>query len=215
MTNAECAEVDCVLEELALGEVAEPTRTRLLGHVAACAHCRDRLDATLGLADTLLALAPSHEPPPGFEARVLQRLGTAHEHRGRPAKRWSSVAAAVVFVAMLGGYALGHRNAAGATRATSSGAIVRFDGAQFGTVRLVEADRSYVLVTIDHPLGSVSAVSCELELADGTRVTVGSWNYDDVKAGVWAVGVDEPLLAAVTMRVVDERGAVVATAMLK
>ena len=41
--------------------------------------------------------------------------------------------------------------------------------------------------TIDSPKPSTNRVSCELVLPDGTAVTVGSWGYDDVAGGAWAV----------------------------
>lgn len=217
MKNPGCAELDERLEELALGEVVEPARSRLLAHVSACGECRGRLDAMLGLTDSLLALAPAHEPPPGFETRVLERLGMAQTQAPRHRRaRWLAVAAAVaILAALVGGVALGRRGGNGAQEsAVRTGEIVRADGSHVGSIRLVDAPQPYALVMIEHPQPGTDSVTCRLELPGGRMVDVGSWGYDDVKAGVWAVGLDDELLAAVVMQVVDQTGKVLATATL-
>lgn len=217
-----CAQVDERLEELALGEVAEPERSALLAHVANCSDCRQQLDGVLALTDSLLALAPAMEPPAGFESRVLERLGTADARPGvdvtpdRSRWRHLMVAAAAILLLVavaIGGFAAGRRDqptAAGTV--AGEGRIVRADGSEAGSIRLVTADRPYVLVSIDHPRPAAGSVTCRLVMADGRSVTVGSWSYDDVKAGVWAAGIDADLLSAVGMELVTDDGAVVATA---
>ena len=217
MNTPECAELDERLEELALGEVVEPARSRLLAHVATCGDCRGRLDAMLGLTDSLLALAPAHEPPPGFEMRVLERLGMPQGNAPRRrSPRWLAVAAAVaILAALVGGVALGRRGGSGtAESAARAGEIVRADGSHVGSIRLIAAAQPYALVMIEHPQPGPNSVTCRLELPGGRTVVVGSWGYDDVRAGVWAVGVDDELLAAVAMQIVDQSGNVLATATL-
>jgi anti-sigma-K factor RskA len=221
MTNVSCAQIDERLEELALGEVAEPERSVLLAHVAQCGECRRRLDGVLALTDSLLALAPAIEPPAGFESRVLERLGVDTQPMRTSASdrsRWrvlAVAAAALVVIAAvaLGGFAVGRRDQPAAFGSVSAaGSIVRADGTQAGSIRLVAADRSFALVTIARPRASGGSVACRLLLADGQSVAIGSWSYDDVKGGVWAVGIDDSLLSAVGMELVDDEGAVVATA---
>lgn len=216
-----CEQVGERVEELALGEVAEPERSSLLAHVAACGNCRRQLDGVLALTDSLLALAPAMEPPAGFESRVLARLGAAGARPGvdvtpdRSRRRHLMVAAAIlVLVAVaIGGFAAGRRDqptAAGSV--AGEGRIVRADGTEAGSILLVTADRPYVLVSIDHPRPAAGSVSCRLLMPDGGAVAIGSWSYDDVKAGVWAAGIDAELLEAVGMELVGDDGAVVATA---
>ena len=217
MSNPGCAELDERLEELALGEVVEPARSRLLAHVASCGDCRGRLDAVLGLTDSLLALAPAHEPPLGFETRVLERLGIARGQAPRHRRDlWLAVAAAVaILAALVGGLALGSDSGSGIVESSvRAGEIVRADGSHVGSIRLIDAAQPYALVMIEHPQPGTGSVMCRLELADGRMVVVGSWGYDDVKAGVWAVGLAAELLAAVAMQVVDQSGKVIATATL-
>jgi len=69
-------------------------------------------------------------------------------------------------------------------------------------------------VSIDEPRPSGSVVSCELELADGRWVSVGTWSASDAAGAVWAAGVDDALLDAVAMRLVDADGQVIATAIM-
>lgn len=217
MSGPQCAEFDEVLEELAIGDLAEPAQSRMLAHAATCRECRGRLDALLGLTDSLLTLAPQHEPPPGFESRVLERFGALQRSSGRnkARRRWVQVAAAVALVAaLIGGFALGRRGQHAAEAVVSSGPIITTTGAPIGAIQLVSATHPYALVTIDRPRPGDQIVTCELQFAGGRTVTVGSWGYDDVKASVWAVGIDLGMLDAVLMRIVDEHGTVLATASL-
>jgi len=126
------------------------------------------------------------------------------------------MAAAIVLVAAAaaGGVALLGRNDPHGDAVVRSGVIVGGSGARSGSIDLVDGAHPYVLVTIDHPQQRNQEVYCQLVLADGRTVTVGSWGYDDVRANVWAVGIDAALLHAVSMQVVTEDGAIVATAAL-
>jgi hypothetical protein len=96
----------------------------------------------------------------------------------------------------------------------SSGPIIRVDGTRSGTAVLVDQPRPLVLVTIDNPRPSANRVTCELVLADGGAVTVGTWGYEDVANGAWAVGIDPALLSAVRMDVRDRSGALISSAQL-
>ena len=67
--------------ELALGTAAGDDRARALEHLADCPACRRHVEELSSLADELFLLAPSEEPPAGFESRVLRGL------EGRPERR--------------------------------------------------------------------------------------------------------------------------------
>lgn len=219
--NAElCAEFEEQVEALAIGELAEPETSRLLAHVGSCPSCQAHLDTVCGLVDSLLQLTPRVEPPAGFESSVLERLRV--RTNARPA-RWPSFAVvAACIAALLGGIALGNTvlrrannsAAAGAGTITRSGTIISPDGSSLGSAQLVSGAQPFVLVTIDNPTDSNRDVWCELLLANGQSVTVGSWGYDDVAGGLWAVGIDPALLAAVEMHIVAADGTVLATAVL-
>jgi hypothetical protein len=220
-----CARFVEQLEELAIGDLAEPERGILLAHAGTCHECRVRLDDLLALTDSLLSLAPQHEPPPGFETRVLDRLGVAPaamaaQSRRRGGRRWAvlSAAALVLVVAAIGAVLVVRDDddpteiASG--RIVSSGEIRNRDGERTGSVQLVDGEHPFALVTIDRPRQRGTEVRCELQLADGTTVDIGSWDYDDVERHMWAAGIDTSLLAATSMRVIAEDGTVVATAAL-
>ena len=164
-----CADVDASVDELAVGAVSEPLRSDLLAHAASCPSCDLRLRELVAVADRLLLLAPSAEPPPGFETRVLATL------RPRRRRRGALLAVAALLVLVLAGAA----------------------------VVLVSEPRPHVLVTVADPRSGPGVRSCELVLADGERVVVGSWGYEEIDTGVWAVAVDERLLDAVSMRITD------------
>lgn len=211
-SHVECATFAEQVGELVLGDVPEPQRGGLLAHAAQCASCRAALDDLMVLADRLLVVAPEHEPAPGFEQRVLARAHGAA--RRRPARPWLAAAAAVLL--LVGGLAAGvvwGRSSSGESAALAS-PIVNASGERVGDVLLVDGDHPYALVTIDRPSPGRGEVWCEFEMADGRRVRVGTWGYDDVQANVWAVGVPAEVLAAVRMHVVADDGTVLATAAL-
>lgn len=225
MNPITCAQFTEQLEELALGDIAEPVRGAMLAHASACRNCRGRLDEVLALTDSLLGLTPQHEPPPGFESRVLERLGVARSTTPvttvqrapeRTNRRWilSAAAALVLVVATAIGVAVVRREDAATADIVRSGIIHNAQDTRTGTVELVDAVHPYALITIDRPRQRADEVTCELELADGSVVAVGSWAYADVKSNVWAVGIDRDLLDAVQMQIVDADGAVLSTATL-
>ena len=67
---------------------------------------------------------------------------------------------------------------------------------------------------VDRGEPGVGTFSCALLLPDGRRVTVGSWSYADMEDGVWAFGIDRAYATAPRMEILDDHGAVVATASL-
>ena len=103
-SEGHCDGVHELVPELALGIAVGEERARGLAHVAACYRCRRSLDELSELADELLLLAPPHEPPLGFESRVVRRIAPAEptRRRGRTfAWRWRMpvLAAATVMLA--------------------------------------------------------------------------------------------------------------------
>ena len=215
-----CNEFEERVEALAIGELSEPEAGQLLDHASSCPSCKAHLDTMCGLVDSLLQLTPRVEPPAGFESSVLERL---HVGARTSSPRWRSFAVVAACIAtLLGGVAIGHSILGGANDSanasagaiTRSGTIAAPDGSSLGHAQLVAGATPFVLVTIDNPATSSGDMWCELLLASGQSVTVGSWSYDDVAGKVWAVGIDPALLAAVEMHIVDADGTVVATAVL-
>lgn len=78
--SPDCALARNVIPELAAGVAAGDERAHALEHLAGCASCRAELEQAAKVIDDLLLLAPSHEPPAGFEEAVLSAI--ADEPRG-------------------------------------------------------------------------------------------------------------------------------------
>jgi hypothetical protein len=81
-----CAGFADVAAELALGALTGRERAEALAHLDRCAACRKQVRQLTATGEDLLRLLPAEAPPPGFETRVLERLGLA-AHRPGPASR--------------------------------------------------------------------------------------------------------------------------------
>ncbi len=83
-----CHEFSDVAAELALGVLTGRERAQALAHLDHCASCREKVRQLTATSEGLLGLLPSVEPPAGFEARVMDRLGLAAPAPG-PARQAS------------------------------------------------------------------------------------------------------------------------------
>lgn len=72
-----CREFSDAAAELALGVLTGRERAQALAHLDHCAPCREKVRQLTATGEGLLGLLPSVEPPAGFEARVMDRLGLA------------------------------------------------------------------------------------------------------------------------------------------
>ena len=86
--------------ELALGIADGEERAWALEHLADCRECRVRFERLATLADELLLVAPTAEPPAGFEARVGEAIGTSSRPPGRPWWRRLALPAAALVAAV-------------------------------------------------------------------------------------------------------------------
>ncbi len=123
-----CAE-RTLLPELAIGSLNGAERAALLAHLEGCQACRNELAELLAAADGLLLLAPSLEPPVGFEVGLVGRAPGRLAGALRPGRRWlGRVAAGLLLVAAGAGIGGGL-----ATSPASSGRSLRTEP---GVVRL-------------------------------------------------------------------------------
>jgi hypothetical protein len=203
-----CDEFDAEVDELAVGAVSEPRRSELLAHVATCPSCAARLRQLSDVADRLLLLAPTVEPPAGFESRVVSTAPAA----GSSWTTWRRSAAGLAVAAALVGAVLVGRVTSPDEQRHQAAIVAVSGGATVGRIELVADPAPHVVIAIDHPRPGPGVRSCELERADGSTVVVGSWTYDEIESGVWAAGIDRSLLDAVAMHVIDNDGTVIATA---
>ena len=215
-----CEETREVLPELALGIADGEQRARVLEHVADCPECRRELERQSGVADGLLLLAPDHEPPPGFEVRVLDSVLPRPTRRSllRPLIAVTAVAAAIAITA--GGMLLGFRDdrrLADQYRAT----LAQANGEYFGAVRLSDAagrpggvlfvyrgSPSWILLTVN-PEHRASVERAELVDRSGRRIPLESFHLAD---GTWGGSIPRALqdVAAVHLTGADGRSVLVA-----
>jgi anti-sigma factor RsiW len=82
-----CEQTRGLASELALGIADGAERAAALEHLAGCAECRRAVAELSEVTDELLLRAPEHEPPPGFESRVLAQIQPARAATPTPRPR--------------------------------------------------------------------------------------------------------------------------------
>jgi len=180
-----CDEVRALAPELALGTATGEERARALQHLATCPNCRRHLEELSGVADNLLLLAPAHEPPVGFESRVVDRISS----EPRP-PRWRRMLPAVVaaVVAAIAALALMYV-ASGQDREFAAHyrkALEQANGSYFGGLPLRDADGrraghvfayagspSWIFVLLTGSADS-GTYAVEMITREGTDVRLGS-----------------------------------------
>jgi hypothetical protein len=184
-----CAELEDLAAELALGGVSGAERAAAVTHLAQCDSCRTLVDQLSRAADNLLFLAPSAEPPPGFESRVLSRIAAASQpiplrpHRRRQRQRLWLGAAALALVAAMSGAGVAdlrhHDTYSGPIALAPAPSGVRTalvaDAAGRWTCRVVVyGDKpTWLVVSLDRSDGSNAAFSVEaVPMGDGAAAPV-------------------------------------------
>jgi hypothetical protein len=195
-----CAGLAAVAAELALGALTGHERAGALAHLDRCEACRDKVSRLMVTSGELLELLPTSEPPPGFEVRVLERLGLAAFGRAivsqasrvgnlrqrdgrRPRepgrrRRLLAVAAAAVVVAGLGGWGLGAGVSPAGYVPLSSAALVSPGHRAVGEIFAYGGSPEWVYVSVNVGTGNV-AVICQLVGKDKHVTTVGSFTLTD------------------------------------
>ncbi len=219
-----CAEFSDSAAELALGVLTGRERAEALAHLDHCETCRGHVRSLTVTGEKMLGLLPAAEPPPGFESRVMERIGLAVpsprplRQRWRPAwghapRRVLAAAAVVVAVlgAALGGWGLRAATAPAASSTLSAGTLVAAsDHDHVGQVFVYNGDTRWMYMTVDLESGNETVV-CQLVGADGHVTTVGSFQLSD-GYGSWGspawTGNGPPAGA----RLVTANGTVLATA---
>ncbi|HKA84700.1 MAG TPA: hypothetical protein VKD21_12600 [Acidimicrobiales bacterium] len=86
MRVMDCADVAEVAPELALEILGGAERAAAIAHLEGCVSCQQLVDTLAADADRLLMLAPSAEPPAGFQDRVLTSLTQVAQPEAPPAR---------------------------------------------------------------------------------------------------------------------------------
>ncbi len=210
----DCAAVEPLAAELALGLVAGPTRAEALAHIETCASCRALVDSLSATADEVMLLAPSAEPSSGFEQRVLTALSPVRSRERVRRRRWPILAAAAAVVALLA-IGLSLRSHPSAVREaemrTATGRVV-------GDAYVHSGDPAWVFVAVPgwtdtRGSGAPKQYQVRLTMNDGTsRVLPGG----DLDGGDGGWGTVLPVDASQIQQValVDDDGAVWCSATL-
>lgn len=228
-----CAAVEADLAELALGVLTGKERVAALAHIDSCPRCAAEVEQLSGLGDQLLALAPSAEPPVGFEAGVFSRLGLhPGEHRraagvvalgGRRRWRWevlAGAAAAIVFAAgALTGVALkGGRPASslslGGVGRRSDLQVEALDahGRRVGNVMVYAGNPTWLFMYVNGTTWT-GPLYCEVTVQQGRRVSLGQFWLSGGR-GAWAASTDVPAGRLSRALIVGQGGVVLASARL-
>jgi hypothetical protein len=196
-----CEDVRAAAAELALDELTGSERAAAFDHLATCADCRGDVADLAAVADALLLLAPSVEPPAGFESRVIDRLALPVPETRRP--RLLAAAAAVVVAALRGGVA-GVVVRSGDDRALPLAAtLLDADGDAAGSVVLASGPDRMTCVFEGERFGGGYRV--EVVDGDGEVTDVGAFAFEGVP---WSWTVELPVDAedVRVVRVLDDDG---------
>jgi hypothetical protein len=166
-------DVQALSPEAALGLLAGNERAAVLDHLDGCEQCRELMHELSAVADDLVLLAPNAEPPPGFEQRVLRRLGAT---RGR--RRWpvvvGGIAAALLAVI---GFAVG-RGQSGSPPSVHELAMRAPSGRVVGDAYVHGDNPTWVFVALPEWTDDSTEYRLRITFADGTTTDVpgaGSW----------------------------------------
>ena len=206
-----CAELEALAAELALGTVSGAERARALDHLAGCRACRELVEDLAGVADRMRLLAPAIEPPPGFESKVLARMGVAPVRELRPVRRRRllvGIAAAALVVGL---------STAGATWLAGESerpvevrtALAADNEGRWRCRAVVYGEKpTWLVVSLDRMDGSNNSYSVEaLHAGNPTPVPVGSLTLDQGH-GTLARPVDLAAGDLESVRVLDSGGRV-------
>ncbi|MEY2421685.1 MAG: hypothetical protein QOI95_1752 [Acidimicrobiaceae bacterium] len=167
-----CVDVEPLLPEAALGLLSGGERADVLAHLDGCAGCRELMHELSGVADDLVLLAPTGEPPSGFEERVLSQIGASPARRHWPVV--GSIAAALLIVVA---FAIGRAQSSPGsevhevTMRAPSGQVV-------GDAYLHGTDPTWVFVAVPGWTDASNEYRLRVTFADGTTTDVsgsGSW----------------------------------------
>ena len=212
-----CEQIGALIPELALGIADGRERAEALEHIATCADCHGLLEAHAALADELLLLAPAHEPPLGFESRVLERIAPQRA-RPRRVRRPLALLAASLVAASLGAAGTflmlrDERDAASQYRAAlervggeyfEATRLLASDGTQAGKVFGYQGTPSWLLVVVYRDF-RVASFDAEIVTVTGRRVALPAL---DVENGSWGGSIGIPLRDVAVVRLSRDDGAV-------
>jgi len=211
-----CEEVRDLAPEVALGVASGEERAAVLAHVRTCLACRQALEGMADAADTLLLLAPAHEPGPGFESKVLAQIKS--KRPPRRARTLAAVAAALLLGATAAGVAVFRATADDRKLADLyRHALAEAHGEYFGVVplRSPDGERAGHLFAYEGSTSWVFVVLAsapepghyrgEVETRTGEQIVFGSFRLHEGDI-TWGKDVPIPLQRVHSLRILDDRG---------
>jgi hypothetical protein len=214
MSVLRCGEVREFAPELALGILGGAERAEVVLHVNGCARCQAYVAELTEAADAIPQLVPEAEPPPGFEARVLQRLGA---DRRRSRRRWAASIAAVAAAAAIFSITVvrvvesGDSTSTNVAAPPAAGKPVQVAMESSATKQpagwAYVSSRHGVAVTVSYGVES-GGYAVQVKSPDGRAETLGTMTIDG-SHGSWTGRSTRPITNGSTIALVDANGTAV------
>ena len=218
--SRECGSVQGELPELALGTLSGRERAEVLGHVGTCPRCSSELQRLSAVSDMLLLLAPTAEPPVGFELRLADRLrgGGLPQGSTRRRRRVGALCAAGVATGVLG-FGLGaflspgtsHSQTQSASGRVTTANLIAY-GRSLGIVTISPGRPAWMFVTVND-VAWTGTLRCTVTLAGGKVDTVGNFRLSG-GYGAWGAALAASSGQVRTVRLIASDGVILATARL-
>jgi hypothetical protein len=213
----DCAHVEPLLAEVALGIAERSEKDAVRGHLETCASCALALEQLSNTVASLTELIPEVEPPPGFTTRTVEAFAVSVD-RGKHSPHVSkmlAIAAALIFLLL--GLGLGAVVFGGTSNPPASPTAfvtADFHGAA-GVTGQVVVSKSHPgwLIASFSDLPSTRWVTCELVLANGTHVDVGEFTGRSEYTS-WSAPVPRTATSIRSVDIVNSQGKTLAVATL-
>jgi hypothetical protein len=189
-TETGCEQIRELAPDLALGIADGQQRDAALRHAATCSGCRQLIADLSTIADDLLLLAPSHEPPPGFAAATVARISPPAARHVPAGRRWLprlAVAASIIAALAVGAGAVYQGTAADRRLADSYRAVLAQGHGSFftaaplrgptgaaGTVFGYQGHPSWLWATVHLPDSRAQRFDVQLITRDGRHLPAGT-----------------------------------------